>query len=275
MEGHVSFAGPKVSIVTPTLNSEKFLEETIRSVRGQTYGNIEYIVIDGGSTDGTVDLIRSHEREIDYWVSEPDNGIADAFNKGVLASSGEYIGFLNSQDVYRDRNVVEKVVRAFAGAPESRIVYGKTYYVPVDSDEIVGVMGGEFDPGKMMKRNIMPHQSVFVGREVFGRFGLFLGDYRYVMDYEYLLRATRAYPPLFLDEGLAVMRLGGVSDTRKFAVCTELFKAQVANGAPKFRSLVTLLYHYASSAGMKVLRPFGIYTLGHLCKKLGLRKELI
>ncbi len=266
---------PKVSIITVCLNSNNFLEKTIRSVREQTYKNIEYIIIDGGSTDGTTEIIKKYERDIDYWVSEPDEGISDAFNKGVPASTGEIIGFLNSQDYYLNNNVIQKIVDIFINNHKVKIVYGKTYYVPVDSSEIVGVMGEKFTEERMGKRNIMPHQSVFTKREVFERFGLFLLDYKFAMDYEHLLRATKFYPPLFLDEGLAVMRLGGVSDTNKFAVCTELFKAQIANKMPFLRSLNTLLYHYLTSAGLKFLRLSNIYTLRHLYKKLGFIKIII
>jgi glycosyltransferase involved in cell wall biosynthesis len=265
---------PKVSIITVCLNSGKFLEETIRSIREQTYKNIEYIIIDGGSTDGTTEVIQKYDKDVDYWVSEPDRGISDAFNKGLQASTGEIIGFLNSEDYYMNEKVIQKIVDVFNQNQEARIVYGKTYYVPEDSSEIVGVMGEQFTEERMRKRNIMPHQSVFTKREVFERFGSFLLDYKFAMDYEYLLRATKYYPPIFLDEGLAVMRLGGISDMNKFSVCTELFKAQMANNVSLLSSLTTLLYHYATSAGLKLLRLFHIYTLGHLYEKLGFKNLL-
>ncbi len=264
---------PLVSVITVVLNGEKHLEQTILSVINQSYENIEYIIIDGGSTDRTLDIIKKYEDRIDYWVSEPDKGISDAFNKGILASIGEIIGFLNSQDYYFNDNVIQRIIDVFKDNEEVKIVYGKTCYVPVDSSEIVGIMGEEYTGKRISKRNIMPHQSVFTKKEVFERFGLFQLNYKFVMDYEYLLRATKIYPPFFLDEGLAVMRLGGISDTNKFAVCTELFKAQIANGAPFISSLSTLLYHYVTSAASKLLRLFNIYTLYHLYVKLGLKSE--
>ena len=265
---------PKVSIITVCLNSEKFLEQTIQSVLKQTYQNIEYIIIDGGSWDNTQEIITRYEENIDYWVSEPDKGISDAFNKGLLSSTGEIIGFLNSQDYYFDRNVIEKVVNAFTNKQAASIVYGKVYYVPIDSSEVVGVVGERFTKKRMMKRNIMPHQSVFMKRHVFHRFGQFRLNYRIAMDYEYTLRATKFYKPIFLDEGLAVMRFGGISDMDKFAVCTELCKAQMANNVPFLRSFITLIYHYITSAGLKFLRLFNIYSLGHLYKKLGMKPYL-
>ena len=264
---------PKVSLITVCLNSKKYLENTIRSILGQTYKNIEHIIIDGGSTDGTTEVIRKYEKDIGYWVSEPDRGISDAFNKGLHASTGEIIGFLNSEDYYVNDNVIQRIVGVFNQNAEARIVYGKTYYVPENSSEIVGVMGEQFTDERMKKRNIMPHQSVFAKREVFDRFGLFKLHYKFAMDYEYFLRASRFYHPLFIDEGLAVMRLGGISDTDKFAVCTELYKAQIANNVSLLSSLFTLLYHYFTSAGLKCLRLFHIYTLGHLFKKFGFKKQ--
>ncbi len=266
---------PKVSIITACLNSAAFLHDTIRAARRQTYPNIEYIVIDGGSTDGTRQIIERHAAEIDHWVSEPDKGISDAFNKGLRAATGDIIGFLNSQDYYVDDTVIQQVVEAFEQNPDRAIVYGRTYYVPVDSPEIVGVMGAPFTEQDMMKRNIIPHQSTFVRKEVFEKFGLFKLDYRFVMDYEHLLRATRHYQPLFLDRGLAVMRLGGISDTQKFSVNTELFRAQRENGRSLLPSLATLAYHYWISAGLRMLRLFNVYTLGHLLQKMGLKGRMV
>jgi len=144
---------PKVSIITVCLNSEKFLEATLQSVLEQTYNNIEYIIIDGGSLDNTKEIIKKYEKDIDYWISEPDRGISDAFNKGLLASTGEIISFLNSQDYYLNKDVIQKVVNVFINKQEVSIVYGKTYYVPIDSKEIVGVMGERFTEKRMMKRS--------------------------------------------------------------------------------------------------------------------------
>lgn len=265
--------GPKVSVITVSLNSGQLIEDTIRSVREQSYGNIEHVIIDGGSTDGTVDVIRRYEKEIAHWVSEPDRGISDAFNKGIRASTGEIVGFLNSQDYYFTERSVERIVRAFRENPGREIVYGKTYYVPVDSTRIVGVMGEPFTREKMRKRNIIPHQSAFLRRGVFERHGPYRPDYRFAMDYEHLLRVTAFHEPLFLDEGIAVMRLGGVSDTRKFRVSDELYRAQREHGVALPAALATLLSNSVASAGGRLLRAFGVYTLGQLLRKAGLVKD--
>jgi glycosyltransferase involved in cell wall biosynthesis len=264
---------PKVSIITVSLNSGRLIEDTIRSVRQQTYGNIEHLIIDGGSTDGTVDIIRRHEKEIAYWISEPDYGISDAFNKGIRAATGEIVGFLNSQDYYFTERSIERVVRAFRENPEREIIYGKTYYVPVGSSGIVGVMGEPFTREKMRKRNIIPHQSAFLRRGVFDLHGPYRLDYRFAMDYDHLLRVTSLYHPLFLDEGLAVMRLGGISDTRKFHVGKELFRAQREQGVGLPSAVATLLSNSLASAGGRLLRAFGVYTLGQFLRKAGLVKD--
>ena len=103
----------KLSIITVSLNNKDTIEQTIRSVLSQTYNNVEYIVIDGGSTDGTVDIIKKYEDKISYWVSESDKGIYDAMNKGIRKATGDIVGILNADDFYVDENVLEKVVKCF------------------------------------------------------------------------------------------------------------------------------------------------------------------
>jgi len=105
---------PKVSIITICLNSGKYMESTIQNVRSQTYANIEYVVIDGGSRDSTQEILKAHDKDIDYWISEPDKGISDAFNKGVRASTGEIIAFLNNMDSLdeKDAQIREIIVQS-------------------------------------------------------------------------------------------------------------------------------------------------------------------
>ncbi len=117
---------PIVSIITPTLNSEKFVEKTILSVLNQTYKNIEYIIIDGGSTDGTAEIIKKYEGKIDYWVSEPDKGIYDAMNKGLDAAKGQWIFFLGADDMLYDSLTIEAVSSQLRD--DTSVVFGKVRY---------------------------------------------------------------------------------------------------------------------------------------------------
>ena len=104
-------SGKKISIITVTLNSEKYIEDTIQSVIQQTYQNIEYIIIDGASEDGTLDIIKKHEDKIDYWIAEPDNGISDAMNKGLKIAKGDYVLFLQSDDYMADSTALERAAQ--------------------------------------------------------------------------------------------------------------------------------------------------------------------
>lgn len=116
-------SGPRVSIVTVVWNGAATLERTIRSVEAQTYGNIEYIVVDGGSTDGTLDIIRRHEARITTWISEKDKGIYDAMNKGIALCTGEWIGLINADDWY-EPDAVERIVAAAQADPRANVIHG-------------------------------------------------------------------------------------------------------------------------------------------------------
>jgi glycosyltransferase involved in cell wall biosynthesis len=127
-----SVAGPLVSIVTPSFNQAAFLEETIRSVLLQDYPNLEYIVVDGGSTDGSVDIIRRYESHLAFWVSEPDQGAADALRKGFGRARGEVLAWLNTDDVYRP-GVIRKAAERFRDDPNCGVLYGDTYWIDPES----------------------------------------------------------------------------------------------------------------------------------------------
>src|SRR6056297_2583422 len=120
---------PLISIITPVLNDARYLEQTIQSVITQDYDNIEYIIIDGGSTDGTVDIIKKYEDSIAYWVSEPDEGIYDAQNKGVFKATGEYFAVLNSGDYYASTDVVSKVAECIIDDPGVDYVYSNALLI--------------------------------------------------------------------------------------------------------------------------------------------------
>ena len=118
---------PKITIVTVTYNAEAYLEQTIQSVLGQNYPNLEYIIIDGASTDGTVDIIKKYEKQIDYWVSEPDDGIYYAMNKGIDVATGEWINFMNAGDSFCDKNILLEIFNNLEKSVE--IIYGDTQFI--------------------------------------------------------------------------------------------------------------------------------------------------
>ncbi|WP_456380574.1 glycosyltransferase family 2 protein [Hydrogenimonas sp.] len=197
----------RVSIVTVVRNGADTIERTIRSVLGQSWKELEYIVIDGGSTDGTVEILEKYEKEIAYRCSERDRGIVDAFNKGIRRAKGEVIGIVNADD-FLEKDAIEKVVRAFS-EEEADIVYGNVRYWKKGGKEYLYKADHTLLP-KFMSIN---HPAVFVKREIYERFGLFDERYRVAMDYELMLRFfLKGAKFVHVDDVLSNMSLDGVSD---------------------------------------------------------------
>ncbi len=207
----------KVSIITAALNRVGTIEECVGSVTDQSHADIEHIVVDGGSTDGTLNVIRRHEARIARWTSEPDRGIYDALNKGVRMATGDIIGVLNADDFYADRRVIEDVVCAFERTG-SDSCYGDLVYVySHDTDRVIRYwVSGEYRPGSFRSRGWMPpHPTLFVRRRVYERFGLFKdADFRIAADYELMLRFIERYrvSTHYIPRVLVKMRMGGVSN---------------------------------------------------------------
>ena len=198
---------PKVSIITIVFNGQKSIERTIKSVLAQRYPNIEYIIIDGGSTDGTIDVIKKYRDRIAYWMSEPDKGIADAFNKGLRQAKGEIIGFINSDDWYNE-DTVSKVVPHFE---RYSVVYGDVQF---------------WDNGKKQERTFgnhkklnqgmtIAHPAVFVKKEVYEKFGGFNISFKIAMDYEFIAKLYHNGISFFnIDTVIVNMNVGGLSDRK-------------------------------------------------------------
>jgi glycosyltransferase involved in cell wall biosynthesis len=200
-----------VSIVTVVRNGEAHLEEAIRSVLAQDYGNIEYIVVDGGSTDATLEIVRRYDDRIDYWVSEPDAGIYDAMNKGIALATGELIGLLNADDVYLE-GAVSRVVEAALAHPEAGVFHGDMTLLRQNGFE-------ELRRPRLVKREYRPylmpvnHPTVFVRSRCYAECGTFDTSYRTAADFDLMLRFLYDCRIGFhhLDLTLARMREGGES----------------------------------------------------------------
>jgi glycosyltransferase involved in cell wall biosynthesis len=161
---------PKISIVTPSLNQAGFLEDTICSVLSQEYPNLEYIVIDGGSTDGSVDIIKKYEKNIFFWSSAKDQGQASAINKGLRMISGKIWSFLCSDDTYAP-HALNKIVNAFHCHPAAEVVYGNCNFIN-DNNLVTRVKKpGSYDRNKMLKNNYLYQPAVFARSEVLQRYG--------------------------------------------------------------------------------------------------------
>jgi Glycosyltransferases involved in cell wall biogenesis len=179
----------KVSIITVVYNGKNTIEDCIKSAANQTYSNIEHIIIDGGSTDGTLGVIKRYEDKIAYWVSEPDNGLYEAMNKGLRSATGDIIGILNSDDMYADNSAIESVVRTIT---ENNVdsCYGDLVYV--DRDDTAKIKrqwkAGEYKKEKFKNGWMPPHPTFFCKKTVYEKYGLLNLDFPLAADYELMLR---------------------------------------------------------------------------------------
>ena len=206
---------PKVSIITVVYNGVQFLERAIQSVLKQTYANIEYIIVDGGSTDGSQDIIKKYDSKIKKWVSEKDGGIFEAMNKGILMARGDLIGILNADDWY-ENDAVEKIVAAYTSSPEGDIFHGLLCFREQNEDiqYISGHTSNYFSKG-------IEHPTCFIKREIYQKCGAFDSKFRSAGDYELLLRFKKlGLDFVFVDKVIANFRSGGQSTSLKGAIET-------------------------------------------------------
>lgn len=225
-----------ISIITATFNSAATIVNCITSVNNQTYPNIEHIIVDGASKDNTIEIIKSLPNRIDKIISEPDKGIYDAMNKGIGLATGDIIGILNSDDLYANDLVLERVARKFE--PDFvGCVHADLYYVSKDNvDQVVRHWKTrDYFPGAFKTGWHPAHPTFFVRREVYEKYGLFNLDFRLAADFELMLRLlerdkiTSAYLP----EPIVRMRLGGATGKNIQNIIKqniECFKAFKSNG---------------------------------------------
>lgn len=205
----------RVSIITASFNSEKTILDCVESVNNQTYPNIEHIFIDGGSTDATVSLIKSRSLRKSVVLSEADQGIYDAFNKGISSASGDVILFLNSDDTYTDIDVIHDVVGHFKSNPELDAIYGNLQYMSLRAPHrVVRTWANDVFAVEKLKFGWMPpHPTFCAKREVYSEFGVYDLSYKIAADYELMLRFILSGITLgHLDRFMVDMKMGGVSN---------------------------------------------------------------
>lgn len=204
----------KISIVTASYNSVATIKETIESVLSQDYPNIEYIVADGGSKDGTIEILKSFGDKI-KWISEKDKGIYDAMNKGVKMATGDAVGVIGSDDFYPDNQVISKVVNAFE-VSKADSVYGDLYYVDaINTDKIIrNWKAGDYNRERFLKGWMPPHTVFFLKKSAYDAHGLYDISYRSAGDYELMLRMLFKHnvSSYHIPEVLMKMRVGGTGN---------------------------------------------------------------
>lgn len=207
----------KISIITASYNSAKTLRDTIESVLNQTYDNIEYIIIDGGSKDNTLDIVKEYESKFNgrlKWISEKDNGIYDAMNKGIGLASGEVVGILNSDDFYTDNNVVSEIIDCFESNNIDSL-FANLYFVKQDDiSKIVRVWKSSPYYNNAFSKGWHPsHPTFYVKNEIYKKYGVFDLNFDVSADFELMLRFIEKYKisTYYLDRFTVKMRYGGES----------------------------------------------------------------
>jgi glycosyltransferase len=241
----------KISVITVAYNSAATIIDTVESVLGQTGVELEYIVMDGGSKDTTLEKLAPYRDRIAQLVSEPDGGMYDAMNKGIARATGEVVAILNSDDVYADPHVLAQVVAGLE-ASAADCLYGDLHYVSADLRQVVrNWRSGDYGAGLFRRGWHPPHPSFFVRRAVYSQLGAFRTELRIAADYELMLRVLEkaARPVVYLPKVLVNMRTGGASNRSVGNILKangECYQAWRMNG------------YGAHTAGMAILRkPLG------------------
>ena len=234
----------KVSIITITYNSEATLKDTIESVVNQTYGDIEYIIVDGKSTDNSLSIIESYKDKISKVISEKDKGLYDALNKGIALATGDLIGIIHSDDFYTNNFVIEKIVKSIE-ENNSDAAYADLYYVDkLDTNKIFRKWkSGSYKHGMFLNGWMPPHPTFFAKRSCYEKFGSFNLSFVSAADYELMLRFIHKHKIklAYLPEFIIKMRVGGKSNVslkNRIRANNEDRKAWIINGLkPKFYTL--------------------------------------
>jgi glycosyltransferase involved in cell wall biosynthesis len=208
---NINKATPLISVVTPSYNQGRYIEDTIQSVLNQEYPNIEYIVVDGGSTDNTIEILKKYEDKL-KWISEKDEGQTDAISKGFNMAKGDILGWLNSDDAYLP-DAVNAVVKHFHDCPGTGMVYGKSHLTDETGNIISNYPTEPFDYKRLARFNFIAQPSVFFRKETYMAAGGVDRNLHYIMDYDLWLRIAKKYRIDFLPHFISNFRLHAGSKT--------------------------------------------------------------
>lgn len=248
----------KISVITVCYNSSNTIEKTFKSIQNQTYKNIEYILVDGGSKDSTLDIAYKYKKIINHLVSEPDDGLYDAMNKGINLATGDIIGLINSDDLFCDPDAIKKVAKVFKNDKNLESVYADLFYV---NQKDVNKISRRWVTGvqRKFKYGWHPaHPTFYIKKTIYDKFGLFDLSFRLAADFEIMLRFLDKYKisTYYLKEPLVKMRLGGETNKSLKNIyyqnmeCLRAFKKneiKVVNFLYPFLRIVPKLFQFKKS----------------------------
>lgn len=247
----------KISVITVCYNSESYIRDCIESVINQSYSNLEYIIVDGKSTDGTLKIIENYKYYIHKLISESDTGIYNAMNKGILCATGDIIGILNSDDYFADNKIIERIVQAFQQEKAIDAIYGDVQFVkPNNLDKVVRYYSSKkFTPFKFRYGFMPAHPSFYVKHEWFEKLGYYREDYQIAADYELLIRFLykQKLKCKYIEMPFVSMRTGGISNKSfksNYILNKEIIRACEENG------IKTNLFNVYSKYFIKIFELF-------------------
>ena len=233
----------KVSVITVCYNRKATIKQSINSVLDQDYPDIEYIIIDGNSSDGTQAIIESYSDKITHYISERDKGMYDAINKGLKIATGDIIGLMHSDDVFYDRSVVSKIVNTFLMSATADAVYGNGIYVTNDAKEKIvrNKIGGEYNFKKLKSGWLPLHPTVYIKKSIIEKYGNYSLDFKIASDTEFLLRYLFKHKIniVYMNEYVVKMKMGGLSTDYKrvLDVLSEDYEIYKYHNIPAFRAV--------------------------------------
>jgi glycosyltransferase involved in cell wall biosynthesis len=232
----------KLTVITPVLNGCNTIADCINSVKSQDYKNIEHIIIDGNSSDGTVELVLSLGLQC---ISETDTGVYDAFNKGLLHATGDIIHILNADDFYANSQVVSKAITTMT-LEQSDLCHG--YIEQIDEqDNVVKRVGKKVNKRELLKKMRVAHPSVFITKTIYAKYGHFSQGFKVAGDHEFLLRIWSTVKVSFLPEVFVKMRLGGISNSQIELSYRESMAASLLHGSSPLSALFRYYFELIKS----------------------------
>jgi glycosyltransferase involved in cell wall biosynthesis len=229
---------PSISVITVVRNGASVIADCIDSVLAQSIEDLEYIIIDGASTDGTLEIIRRYGDAISVCISEPDRGLYDAMNKGLRLARGRYVHFLNADDCYVAPDTLSRLLPQL---DESTVCYGAMIYQEADGRQ--RRLGSPFSWSRELIESHIPQPTLFVPSKLYREVGEFDLNYRIAADYDMVLRLARRFPVRFVDQPVTLMAAGGISNTQMGRTFMESAKVSISHGRPAVASYLTLLRH--------------------------------